>query len=206
MSAKPTTTPVQWDANDTNITTPTSGQQSGGSATNAILASGVWNYLMRWLTAWTIYLADGIIQHSAKTLNIPASAGETDNAGWIFVAAGVVLGSWEVGAASKSVMIPISLDVGERITAVHAYVRDTSAGAAITMSLWKTIDNTNSVQIGSNQTSAASGASQTLSLTGLTQTVASKEWYSVRLMNAASGSMLDNQIRGIDVVYDRVTS
>ena len=208
MSAKPATLPV-WDSNKTNVTTPSGGQQTDGYATNAMPPSGIWNFLFGWITSWLSYLSDGIIQHSTKTLSIPASAGVPDvPTSWTFVANASVLGTWEVGTVpggADALMFPICLEVGERIKAIRVYLRDTSAAqGALQMSLWDTPASGNSAQIGSTQTSAGDGTLQTLTLGSLTTTITSGHAYAVRI--SAGVNDTDHQIRLVEVDYDRVTS
>lgn len=206
MATKPAITPVQWDSTDTNMTTPSAGQQSTGAATNAILASGIFNYLMRWLTAWTIYLADGIIQHAELSIYIPGCGGlgvaaGSDNTVAV-TSGGSTSGFWQAGGA-ETYQVPIVLPVGERLKAIAARIEGTVSDT-ITMRVWS-IDpeaGTPGTQLGTNQTSATTATRQTLTVSGLTTAIATDRVYLVEF--TATGTNL--RVHWTKITYDRVTS
>lgn len=208
MSAKPATLPV-WDSNKTNVTTPTGGEQTDGYAVNAVVSSGIFNFLFGWITSWVVYLADGIIQHSTRTLTIPAAAGLPDpfTGNWEYSATTM---RWTEpgGTGGDRVVYPIILDVGERIVAIRAKIRDTNhAAGAVLMKLWDA-DATAATptQVGATQTSNNDGTRKTLTLSGLTTTVALAHSYSIEITSGTSGGVSTNESISVEVDYDRVTS
>jgi hypothetical protein len=208
MATKPSSNP-RWGDVGGDIVEPSSGQKDVGFVAGQKAPAQFLNWLLNLLYQWIVYLSDGVFQHSTKTLTIPAAAGLPDpfTGNWEYSATAM---RWTEpgGTGGDRVVYPIILDVGERIVAVRAKIRDTNDGAgALLMKLWDA-DATAATptQIGATQTSNHDGTRKTLTLSGLTTTVTVAHSYSIEITSGASGGASTNESISVEVDYDRVTS
>jgi hypothetical protein len=145
----------------------------------------------------------GTFKHGTVTLVIPPSMAVVQSGGTIVYGGGV----GTTGASftpSNGIVIPICLNVGDRISAIRSYVLDSSTGpttirASLISQAVASLTRTN---LGNSNTSSGAGAGaggQTLTLTA-TVTIASQVAYYL-IINAVSGTDTCNLIV-VEVDYD----
>lgn len=208
MSSKPTVGQIPtWDSGLVNTIALTGGHKTNGYANNEIPTSGEMNTWMNTVGLWGQYLSDGNLQgavtmdtslvmaantsttvsgtglykRGTRVRHYPASAGSYEFAAPTYPLA--VYGNRGLGSTGQILRIPLTLDEGEQVSAIVAYVQCSAVGS-INMKFLKTVDTVglargNEAQIGTTQISTGStSVIEALTLTGLsdltTNTVGSR--------------------------------
>lgn len=201
--ARPTKTP-RWlttpNAADTTIAVEATEakKDAGFDDAERISAQGL-NWLLWLIWKWIEWLVDGA---TGATMQIPASAGQTDSAATRWLLYTPRTGSLSQAAAwipngAAYLVFPIRMEVGRRILAVRAKVYGHTV-ETVNMLLFLH-STTISTQIGSTQTTTLSASVQQLALTGLTSTAVSGESFSA--VFEASGAQ--GAVYSVEVDYDR---
>jgi len=130
----------------------------------------------------------GAFKHGTQTLQLHGTMFQPYNGAANPTYATGAIGNAGVSAAGLSVVAPIILPRGKRITAIRAYIVDNVTGPTKLVLSYGTSDTTNNgTNLGSTAASAGSGAPQTLTLSSLTTTISASTSYWV-LITTSTGA------------------
>ncbi len=183
---------------------PNEGKKDIGFAVDEHLPAQLMNQMLGTIGRWIAYLNVGEVLHGTRTVTIGAAAAETEATGWTLNPGlpGVAPVQWEAPGAVRSLMIPINLRVGDRLTTARVNIVD-AVGHAVTMKVVKTDVAGTCTQIGTTQTSTATAAAgEVVELTpAVTETIVTGTSYHIQVISTTSAAQ---RFRGAEVVYDRV--
>lgn len=178
----------RWSTDESNESTPTSGQMDTGIVSGEAANSSRMNWLLRTIYEWILYF-----QSTERAARVrPASP---HLARWVDGSE-----SWDtstfadlplLGSGSR-VYVPLAVEEGERLTTVVVKLREASDEVA-TLKVFRVDANASTearTQLGSTQTSTPdSGATQkTLTVSGLTEDVGALHYSYVAEITRVSGS------------------
>lgn len=142
----------------------------------------------------------GAFKHGTKTLSLIGASFVGMSSAFLDLG-----GSLRVTTLNEDVTAPIPLAIGDRITAIRAFIRDNnSAGASKLTASFRSLTSTGtSATIASSAESAGNATNQTLTISPAATTIAASTFYCVVLRVTTQAGTDDQTIWGCEVDYDR---
>ncbi len=211
MSTKPTTV-ATWDSGNVNTSAITGGHATNGFGSTEVPTSAEVNTVFALAGQWQSFLNDvftvggvavgnlnlagnvaitGLYKHSSRTIALAIQVPTTG------------ITSVDVSLTNQFLVVPIVLDVGKRILAVRAFIKDSVTGPTKLQVNFVTAPATGSAfaVLGGSAASAGSGINQTISASGLTQAVQAGYVYMAQIVyNTGTAT---THVYGIEVDYDQ---
>lgn len=116
-----------------------------------------------------------IAPHGSKIIQIPAGAGHTTSGTF-----SATTGAWS-SLGTTPIVIPVPLEIGQRIRSVSTYVNETGTGVVMTTALYRYNATSDVTAAVGSQVSPGGGANRTVTIGSLTETVAAGVYYFVKV-------------------------